>query len=315
VDEFDGAIAIVLVVLAAYEALVAILTLRSAHGRGEPLIRERMAWIRVALSVIFAMAAIGALFSLTEAYLDVLYWLTFGAFGAMILLLLAGITKDVVRGIRRIGRTEEPRPPRGTGETMGASESPSRPTVADEDPGWSDAWTSAIPFVGPIIAATRGDRRRTQAVVGLRTVFILVLSSLLFFAISIFFIAPWQGDDPVPLWAPALVIGQGVVTVELVRRIRKRPLETGDAAALADSYRSSMWMGIGLSHSVALVAFLLVLFIGSSWVYVLGMGFAALGIAMSAPTGRDIERRQEELDRAGVPLSLLRLLNRPPRTE
>lgn len=313
-DEFDAAIAIVLVVLAAYEALVAILTLRSARGRGEPLIRERIAWFRVALSVIFAMAAIGALFSLTEAYLDILYWLTFGAFGAMILLLLAGITKDVVRGIRRIGRTEEPRPPRGTGETMGARESPSMLTVADEDPGWSDAWTSAIPFVGPIIAATRRDRRRTQAVVGLRTVFILVLSSLLFFAISIFFIAPWQGDDPVAVWAPALVIGQGVVTLELVRRIRKRPLETGDAAALANSYRSSMWMRIGLSHSVALVAFLLVLFIGSSWVYVLGMGFAALGITMSAPTGRDIERRQE-LDLAGIPLSLLRALNRPPNTE
>jgi hypothetical protein len=317
VDEFDGAIAIVLVLFAAYEAVVAILTLRSARSRGEPLIRERWAWFRLALAVIFAMAAVGALFSLfslTDAYFTILSAVTVLALAAMLLLLLAEITRGLVRGIRQIGRAQEARPTGGTTDTAVATEAYAthHARIDDQDPGWSDALTYVVPFVGPILAATRGDRRRTRPLIGLRMAFMMVPSALLLFAVALMFIAPWKGRDPVPTWAPALVVGQGLLAMALGRRIRRRPLDIRDRARLAESYRSSMWTCIGLSQSTALVAFILVLFVGSSWIYALGLVFALVGIAMAAPTVRDIERRQQELNRAGIPLSLLEALNSRP---
>jgi F0F1-type ATP synthase membrane subunit c/vacuolar-type H+-ATPase subunit K len=183
-----------------------------------------------------------------------------------------------------------------------------------EDPGWLPslrglAWP-LIPFVGLMKL-----RRRTEAngLVALRTVFLSIVVALFLFLLSLSFLGRWDGGDE--RWVPWTVVALGICSLAGMSWVRRRPLVTGSPEALASSYRTRFFMGIGVAESAALFGFAGV-FIGCSlWIYLIGLVFALVGLWMIAPSRLDIERRQTEITAAGSPLSLLdALIAVPPAT-
>jgi hypothetical protein len=175
-----------------------------------------------------------------------------------------------------------------------------------EDPGW---WPSVrgiswytVPVVGSVMRI-RGNRRQANGLIVLRSVFLSLIVPLLLFLIALRFIEPWDGGDE--RWTPWAVLAIGVVSLAGIARIRRQPLPLGSAKALALTYRSLFFIGIGLAEAPALWGIAGVFLAGSLWIYLVGLAFTLVGLRMMAPTRSDIERRQREIIAAGSALSLL----------
>jgi hypothetical protein len=304
---FDIAVALALLLLAAYEATVAFLLWRSARERGRPLGGERWMWIRAFLSVVLASAAVGALFSLSGTYIAVVGAGAMIGFGALVLLLFLDIARGIFQTINRKGRKR-------TSQTSIEVDVASQATSVEQpilgtDPGWRDA----VPIVGTIRLARNGETLDTRPLVGLRLAFVGAAASPVMFLIALMYIAPWQGPKPVVAWLPAILVVQGIGSIALILRRRDRPLESDSAGSLVADYRSAMFTGIGIAESTAGVAFIMTIIASSLWLYVVGLALSLIGLVLVAPTTGDIRRRQKQLETARVPISLLQALNTPAR--
>jgi hypothetical protein len=174
--------------------------------------------------------------------------------------------------------------------------------MTQEDPGWRPKWYLLIPLVGELMRG-RAERTQTTVLVGLRSIFLRHLISLFLFLWAFRYIAPWDGGDE--RWVPWTIAATGVYALVATAWVRRRPLVTGSAEALAGSYRANFYVGLGLAVSPALFG-LCGVFIGDSlWVYLVGLAFTLVALWMIAPTRQNIERRQREITAAGSPLSLL----------
>jgi hypothetical protein len=141
--------------------------------------------------------------------------------------------------------------------------------------------------------------------------FVGAAGSPLLLLVALVYIAPWQSREPVVAWLPAIIVVQGIASSALILRLRNRRLRSHSSASLAADYRSAMFTGIGIAESTALVAFIMVFIANSLWLYVVGLAFSLAGLTFVAPTARNIARRQEKLNAAGVPISLLQALDTP----
>jgi hypothetical protein len=183
-----------------------------------------------------------------------------------------------------------------------------------DDPGW---WPSVrglswyvLPIVGSVMRI-RGNRRQTNGLIVLRSVFLSLVVPLFLFLVALTFIEPWDGGDE--RWTPWMVLAIGVLSLAGIARIRRRPLPVGSVKALALTYRSLFFIGIGLAEAAALWGIVGVFLGGSLWIYLVGLAFSLVGLRMVAPTEGDIERRQREIAAAGSSLSLLdALISMPP---
>jgi hypothetical protein len=159
-----------------------------------------------------------------------------------------------------------------------------------------------VPVVGSVMRI-RANRRQENGLIVLRSVFLSLIVPLFLFLIALTFIEPWGGGDE--RWTPWAVLAVGVVSLAGIARIRRRPLPAGSAKALALTYRSLFFIGIGLAEAPALWGIAGVFLGGSLWIYLVGLAFTLVGLLMMAPTRSDIERRQREIIAAGSALSLL----------
>ncbi len=98
----------------------------------------------------------------------------------------------------------------------------------------------------------------------------------------------------------------------MVRYLASRPLTGVDGAAVAAQYVSIVFIQVGVAEAAALVGFVATFIEGWKVPYALGLAFAMAGFFELAPSKRNIERRQEQLDAQGVPVNLLRELMGPP---
>jgi hypothetical protein len=71
-----------------------------------------------------------------------------------------------------------------------------------------------------------------------------------------------------------------------------------------------MVVGVALSEGIALTGLVGALVSGRSWVWVLGLALAGIGLVWVAPTSYDIARRQASIDGAGASVSLIEALTR-----
>jgi hypothetical protein len=121
------------------------------------------------------------------------------------------------------------------------------------------------------------------------------------------FIVPWDGSSAQD-WFAGLVAIYGAAAIGLVQWARHRPLSLGSPKQLAASYRALFFIGLGYAQSAAYLGFVGVFLTDSLWVYVLGMGFGLLGLALLAPTRADITRRQQQIASLDSTKSLLEAL-------
>jgi hypothetical protein len=99
--------------------------------------------------------------------------------------------------------------------------------------------------------------------------------------------------------------------VAFVLWVRRRALDLTSPERLARSYRANVFIRIGLAEAAVLGGLVGVFVTGSLWIYMVGIVFGLVGLALAAPSVRDIQRRQDEVVAIGSALSLVEVLTTP----
>jgi hypothetical protein len=155
-----------------------------------------------------------------------------------------------------------------------------------QDPGWR-----------------RSLRSPRTALDRLRILFVAATAPLAVFALPVLLLlGDGDGSGTGFAW---IVLADGVMSLALIRWFRSRPLDRSSAPALAGSYRSGMVVGVALSEGIALTGLVGAVVAGESWMWLLGVGLATVGLAWVAPTSYDLARRQAQLDGTGASSSLI----------
>lgn len=103
------------------------------------------------------------------------------------------------------------------------------------------------------------------------------------------------------------IIAYGSLSLFALRLI-ERPLDCSDETALVSSYRTRLFLRLAFANAAALLGFVGFFLSGEAWMYPLGASFTAVGYVRLAPSRRNLERDQEELNQQGCLLSLTDLL-------
>jgi len=179
------------------------------------------------------------------------------------------------------------------------------------DPGWRKAWTGVgwgfIPFYG--LSKSRA-RRYPDGLTAIRGIFLSLLIGLLLFLLALRFVIP-ASHRGASGFIPYIVIAAGVGVNLLISWILGRPLVTTNAQALATSWRSRTFIGIGCAESPALIGFAGPLIAEDARVYVLGLLFALYGFWRIAPSHGNLARDQEHISVMGSSLDLTAALMAP----
>jgi F0F1-type ATP synthase membrane subunit c/vacuolar-type H+-ATPase subunit K len=185
----------------------------------------------------------------------------------------------------------------------------------EDDPGWWPALQPALRWILPWywFPLTRKRRFRAQppGLIAMRTIYVGLVWALPSWVIAFSFIAPWDGGDEGP--AAYIVVAVGLTHLGWIVRVMRRQLATSSLEALAASYRTRMFIGVGLSEVTVLVAITTTfLFQDSLWLIVLGAAFSLVDFWLAAPSKRNLAGDQARLFAQGSALNLVAALNSPP---
>ena len=146
--------------------------------------------------------------------------------------------------------------------------------------------------------------------VALRTVFVGLLASLRLYVAAFSFIAPWDGGDED--LAPGVIVATGAVSLVEAWVLSRRDWSSESAAPLAGSYRTRMFLCIGIAgdHPLVAVASTFV-FQDSLWLIVLGAAMGLIGLWMVAPARSNLARDEQRLRERGSALDILETLEAP----
>jgi hypothetical protein len=176
-----------------------------------------------------------------------------------------------------------------------------------EDPGWLPALKRI--GVGRIRPSPKGQ---PNGVIITRVLFV----SLLLFAFVILFVLSFiveRVGEPEGI-ALVAVVGLGLGGIAAAVWAAKRPLDVGSSTSLAKSYRENFFLGFALNEVPLFLSFAMCMIREEQWPYLLCFPFFALGMAVIAPSRRNLERRQQQIQHQGSSLSLGRALSHVPRT-
>jgi hypothetical protein len=152
-----------------------------------------------------------------------------------------------------------------------------------------------------------GDGNTLQV---LRLVFTTFVMSYVLFGVVVVLVA--GGESAEADRRPASAVAAGVVAVGVLSlvapRLIERPLNCSDESALVSSYRTRLFVRMAFAGAAALAGFAGSFVSGEAWMYALGAAFAAVGYIRLAPSRRNLERDQEDLNQRGCVLSLTDLL-------
>jgi F0F1-type ATP synthase membrane subunit c/vacuolar-type H+-ATPase subunit K len=186
-----------------------------------------------------------------------------------------------------------------------------------EDPGWRPALRRSalihIPIVG-LVLLRRSGGISGNGITALRAVYVGLVNAVWLMGFVLLFIVPRRqwfdlGRTNSFFW---VVLGVGVTSVSYVQVIRGRPLNTSSPTALSASYRTQLFIGLGVSEAAALAGFVGSFLMGTWWIYLLGAILATIGFILIGPSRREIARRQEGIAAQGSSLSLGKALVEAP---
>jgi hypothetical protein len=141
-----------------------------------------------------------------------------------------------------------------------------------------------------------------------------LVAAPILFVIAFSYITRWdRGDDGV---APLVVGAITVASIVSARAAAHRPLLSRSSQELAGSYRTRMFVGIGLADIAVLGAVSLSFVLSNSlWLIAVGAVATEMGLWLVAPSRRNLAADQERLRQAGSSLDLVAALNTPPRPQ
>jgi hypothetical protein len=126
----------------------------------------------------------------------------------------------------------------------------------------------------------------------LRCIIMGMFAAMPLFAVSLTYIV----DDPRPAGlAPLAVVAVGLLSTLAISIVGRRPLATTSLEALAASWGTRFFIGLGFAQVPALLGFALTLPTAALWVYLIGMVFSLIGFWRVAPSRRNLGRDQETL--------------------
>jgi cbb3-type cytochrome oxidase subunit 3 len=176
------------------------------------------------------------------------------------------------------------------------------------DPGWP---RSLLWVLVPPLAIRRAQRSGDANVLQLlRLLFTSFAMSLVLIGVVVIALAdsePAEADRPAASVVAAGVVAYGALSL-FAPRLIERPLDCSDETALVSGYRTRLFLRIAFANAAALIGFVGFFLSGAAWMYPLGAIFAVMGYVRLAPSRRNLERDQEELNQQGCGLSLTGLL-------
>jgi F0F1-type ATP synthase membrane subunit c/vacuolar-type H+-ATPase subunit K len=179
--------------------------------------------------------------------------------------------------------------------------------VMNPDPGWNLTPRSLLGTLSPFRSLRRTDSDDTELAV-LRRLFVSFCLALALVAVVVIVLRD-GGDEDAPVGlSVATVVAVGIASLISGRSIGRR-LDGSSDAALVASYRSRFFLRLAFAESAALAAFVIAISIGPWWAYFVGLAFTVVGFARLAPTGRNLERDDNDLRAHGCHRSIGRLLN------
>jgi len=159
-----------------------------------------------------------------------------------------------------------------------------------EDPGWRS--------------------RSGDLLVNLRRLMIVFVSAIVLIGVVVVTLGD-QANTPGPtVRSIAVVVAAGVSSLVMQAFVRPM-LDCASARTLATSYRERFFLRLALSESTALIAFVVYMVWGPTWVYFIGAAFTLVGFWRLAPTRRSLQRDQDQLSLNGCQLSLVAALRTP----
>lgn len=187
------------------------------------------------------------------------------------------------------------------------------PSDDPADPGWRAALRYAafglVPGWGLQLRKSGG---RTDGLVLVRGAFVSFVSAFVLIGIVVWVLEA-TGSPEGSVSATAASLGVALVGVaSLAGSALDRPLACDDDSGLAKSYTQRFFLRVALAEAAALAGFVAFVVTGSSWMYVLGALFTALGFARLAPSTAHLRDDEERLREAGCHRSLVATLRENP---
>jgi len=180
-----------------------------------------------------------------------------------------------------------------------------------DDPGWRHALKNAVwPYSMPF----RSRAKSANQLIAARMIYVGIGIALLLFAFVISQILPstrwFKGSNRA--WFLVIVVAIGIVCLLRIARIRGKPLDVSSSQRLVDSYRAMFFIGLGYAQAPALSGFVGAFVMDNLWIYLIGLVFSMIAMALIAPSKREIARRQAQIAAQGSSLSLGAILVEPP---
>jgi hypothetical protein len=156
------------------------------------------------------------------------------------------------------------------------------------------------------LASEGGD-----GLIALRRLFVTFACALIVIGVVVAMLAASGGADAdVDLgWAIAGVIAYGFVALTMVRFFRPR-LDCTNEETISTSYRTRFFLRLAFSQAAALTGFVGFVLTWNPLPYAIGLGFAAVGFSILAPTAANLARDQTTLTLAGCGRNLVADLRR-----
>jgi len=147
---------------------------------------------------------------------------------------------------------------------------------------------------------------------GIRTVFVAFVAAIMLCGYSASIIAmDWKPRGSAAPWAVAIVM-TGTASLAVGLLLRRRELDGGSPAALRRSFSQNFFVRLAAPESVAILGLSAALLAGRPWLYWLSTPVVLVGLALAAPTTRELGRRQHEVARRGNLLVVVHVLSQPP---
>jgi hypothetical protein len=171
------------------------------------------------------------------------------------------------------------------------------------DPGWGPAFGRMLPGLG-------GRTEATSGLILMRALFLTLLTAAYLILFVTAFVLERVGS-PDPLLA-AVVVVLGLVGAGAAKTTSNRPLAGKDASDVAAAYRTGFFLGFALNQIPLLIAFALCFVEDALWPYLVALPLFSIGMAVIAPSRRNLDKREDQLRRYGSTVSLRNALDQPP---
>jgi len=181
--------------------------------------------------------------------------------------------------------------------------------VPEPDLGWKkelEFYAGALlPWKWWKLGKARVDLTRLRQI---RLIWLSLVLSALLYLIPLLSIKPLDGDGGS---FPQIIIGAGLASLATGVMVRNQPLKGDSAQDVLASFTQRFYIGFAVAELPMLLAFVSVFVQGSGWLYLLGLFFGLIGLALTGPLAVNLKRHDRLLRDSGSRYRLTEILTQP----